>query len=1379
MSSAEKIAGFGSAEYSLLSNELIWSDGFYKITGSNPSQVFNSPKAFLQFIHPDDIEYYLKWAKNKDTNKSIPQSIEIKIIRPDKEVRHVLIYGTTFYNDNGTVEKIIGAIQDITDRKKIEAELKNSNEKYKLLFYDNPSGVFTLNLEGNITSVNHILALVVESTEDALLNINYTAFVHPEDLDKAVINFENAKKGNSQQIEIKIHTLKGNVLDVIIYCLPIIIEQKITGLFCISLDVTEAKNATIALNKELLSRKKILNSSTEFLFELTKEGKFINVSKASKEFLGYTDKELKGKIFNEIIEKTENDKPITHFANINSVENEERITIVRCCTKNGDLITLEWNMRWDTNSQTIYCIVHEINVSKTYPQILDLSEQHNRYLFNSNTQSLFLIDFLNLTLTDVNESALSKYNYTTNEFLALSLNDFFSSQDSTLLNTFEKDEDFNSRITMHKWMHTKKNGERVHLNMTGNLVNYKGRRSILILIDDITEKINAENLIKESEETRKLIMNASLDAIICIDINEQITFWNPQAEKIFGWKEDFMMGKIFPEMMLPKRFHAIHEEVMEAYYKTGVCPMLNKLLHITAVRENGDEFPIECTITPINERSKEFFCIYIRDISEQRKAEMQKEFERRDKEALINSTDNFIWSVTKENKLIAGNKPFYEAYNNFNGQEIKPGDPVEEENKLFMELGISWKDLHRKALGGNSFKTELRIPNAQTDAFNYYEIKFTPIYKDEKITGVVCYGNDITEVKLNQNNLIVINTKLKTAQQIASLGYWEINLKNNKIYLSDELYKIFGIETTDPIISIEKMFNLIHPDDRKLTVQNYKLTIKGKQPFNHEHRIVLNDGTVKVVVQKGTIIYNEDGLPITLEGTAQDITYRKNAEKLVKDSEEKYRMIFNSNPSANWIYDLETLNILEVNNAAIAHYGYSMSEFLNMSIDDIFVQKEMAAIIEINREISSYGIMKFGQWHHIKKSGEIINVDITGHAIFYNGKNAVMIVSNDITKILRTQQELAKSIERFEYATKATSDAIWDCDLINNTMFWGEGFNSLFGYKLKEREPGISSLGEFCHPDDKQRILLSVQKVIDDKNQIHWQEEYRFKKFDGTYVTVSDRALVVRDINGAPYRIIGAMQDVTERIQNEKILKQLNGSLNKRAIDLARSNEELEQFAYITSHDLQEPLRMVSSFLIQIQKKYDPLLDETGRLYIRFAVDGAIRMRKIILDLLEYSRVGRQLFQYEHINTTALLTEVTGIYTQMIEEKKLVITYKNLPDIFAARLPMQQLFQNLIGNAIKYQQPDNVPIIIISGIENEDHWLFSIKDNGIGIDAEYYKKIFVIFQRLHNKDEYSGTGIGLAICKKIIENHNGNIWVESNGNGSTFYFSIPKLMAAQ
>ena len=254
------------------------------------------------------------------------------------------------------------------------------------------------------------------------------------------------------------------------------------------------------------------------------------------------------------------------------------------------------------------------------------------------------------------------------------------------------------------------------------------------------------------------------------------------------------------------------------------------------------------------------------------------------------------------------------------------------------------------------------------------------------------------------------------------------------------------------------------------------------------------------------------------------------------------------------------------------------------------------------------------------------------------------------------------------------------------------------------------------------------------------------------------------------------MQDITERIQTEITLQELNSQLNKRAKELANSNAELEQFAYIASHDLQEPLRMVTNFLNQLQKKYDPQLDDAARLYIHYAVDGAVRMRKIIHDLLEYSRIGTQQYQYERIDTSTLLNEIVSTYISAIQEKKIIISYKGLPKIMAAKTPIHQLFQNLISNAVKYQQPGNIPQINISGVENDNDWYFAVSDNGIGIKESHFDKIFVLFNRLHHKDEYSGSGIGLAICKKIIDNHKGKLWLTSDpGKGSTFYFSIPKV----
>ncbi|MBA2499640.1 MAG: hypothetical protein H0V30_07935 [Chitinophagaceae bacterium] len=235
---------------------------------------------------------------------------------------------------------------------------------------------------------------------------------------------------------------------------------------------------------------------------------------------------------------------------------------------------------------------------------------------------------------------------------------------------------------------------------------------------------------------------------------------------------------------------------------------------------------------------------------------------------------------------------------------------------------------------------------------------------------------------------------------------------------------------------------------------------------------------------------------------------------------------------------------------------------------------------------------------------------------------------------------------------------------------------------------------------------------------------------------------------------------------------------------LEKKNMELGQFSYAASHDLQEPLRMVTGFLSQLEKKYENMLDDKGKQYIWFAVDGAKRMQKIIIDLLEFSHTGSQQGSTEDINLNELIKEIQILYCTEIEKKNATIMVETLPVIHSNKIALNQVFQNLISNSLKYCHAERKAIIKINAIEKEQHWQFSINDNGIGISKEDFEKVFIIFQRLHSKEKYPGTGIGLALTKKNIEQMGGEIWLESvearpddpvgRGSGSTFYFTIKK-----
>lgn len=280
--------------------------------------------------------------------------------------------------------------------------------------------------------------------------------------------------------------------------------------------------------------------------------------------------------------------------------------------------------------------------------------------------------------------------------------------------------------------------------------------------------------------------------------------------------------------------------------------------------------------------------------------------------------------------------------------------------------------------------------------------------------------------------------------------------------------------------------------------------------------------------------------------------------------------------------------------------------------------------------------------------------------------------------------------------------------------------------------------------------------------------EINFRHTKGSVRTVLWNAATLFAADGVtPLATIAQGQNITKR-------KQAETKLAATIEDLRRSNQELEQFAYVASHDLQEPLRMVTSYTQLLAERYQDQLDDKAQKFIHYAVDGAVRMQLLINDLLIYSRVGTKGMPLELTDVHTVLGEAKNILGMAIYEAKAIITNDELPDVRADASQLVQLFQNLIGNAVKFRG-EQYPHIHISARDEGQEWLFSVRDNGIGIDPQYADKLFIIFQRLHSRDEYPGSGIGLAICKKIIERHGGRIWFESElGKGTTFYFTFPK-----
>ncbi|UTB32231.1 MAG: ATP-binding protein [Methanobacterium sp. ERen5] len=418
----------------------------------------------------------------------------------------------------------------------------------------------------------------------------------------------------------------------------------------------------------------------------------------------------------------------------------------------------------------------------------------------------------------------------------------------------------------------------------------------------------------------------------------------------------------------------------------------------------------------------------------------------------------------------------------------------------------------------------------------------------------------------------------------------------------------------------------------------------------------------------------------------------------------------------------------------------------------------------------------------------------------YNGVALIL----DITPRKEMEKALKKSEMEYKYLVNCAPTPIFEID------FEGPSFknvNEAFCKLLSCSKTDILSknpldiLDENSRADFNEKISLAKNgekidenieyQFVDSKGRLIWvllniKLIYVADKLDGALL-VGHNITERKQVENLKQKLFDQEKKLTEKLQtsNEKLISTTNKlqltnkelvtaqtNLKNLVNQLMISNKELEQFAYVASHDLQEPLRMVSSFTQLLERRYKDKLDDSADEYIDFIVEGAKRMKNLIDDLLSYSRLNNRTTKFQWIDLNDCLDVVLLDLNSSINESNTTIQYENLPEIKGDPMQIKQLLQNLIGNAIKFQGQDHIKIII-TGQKFENHWLITVGDNGIGIDPKYHDQIFDIFKRLHTRKEYDGTGMGLSICKRIIERHNGNIWVESElGKGATFCFTI-------
>jgi PAS domain S-box-containing protein len=647
----------------------------------------------------------------------------------------------------------------------------------------------------------------------------------------------------------------------------------------------------------------------------------------------------------------------------------------------------------------------------------------------------------------------------------------------------------------------------------------------------------------------------------------------------------------------------------------------------------------------------------------------------------------------------------------------------------------------------------LRLDGSEIDV----EVKATSVIFENK-ASVQLIIRDVSERRQVLDALSLSEKRYKTLFEKASNGILIMNTDGGIVNVNESFAELHGY-TVDEMMQMN-LKELDTPEMAKMLPKKIGLVIAG-ETLHLETDHIHKDGRIVTFDVSTSLI--EVGSEKYIQAFHTDITDRKKAE----DKLRQLSQAVEQSPATIVITDTNG-DIQYVNEKFVETTGYSLMEvmgknprILKSGYTSSDEYKELWQTIIAGKEW-------YGEFHNKKKNGDFFWESASISPII-NTKGETthfLAVKEDITERKIIREALMKSRQGYKELLENMNDGFIVDDISGRIVFANKKFLEVFGFEAGEIEK--IKIEDYVAPGyreilrDRHECRLAGEKVLD-------TFEYEGLRKDGKKIWLEAHVNPIFE-NG----IITGTQSIIRDISERKIADE---KLKRFADELMVSNAELERFAYVTSHDLKEPLRMVNSFLNLLVEELDEQLNETTREYIRFAVDGAIRMKTLINDLLMYSRVGTNKDQFTATDTNEIMEYVNLVLKEDIEKNQAEIIVKTLPVITANKTLIGQLFTNLVGNALKYHG-DRKPVIEIGCMDKQDEFIFHVRDNGIGIESRFFEKIFIIFQRLHGINEFSGTGIGLAVCKKIVEIHHGKIWVESElGKGSTFYFSLPTRQA--
>ena len=916
------------------------------------------------------------------------------------------------------------------------------------------------------------------------------------------------------------------------------------------------------------------------------------------------------------------------------------------------------------------------------------------------------------------------------------------------------------------------------------------------LREQIAERMRVENALRVAQDSMSGIIASAMDSIITVDEQQQILLFNAAAEKMFRCSARDALGQSI-ERFIPPRFRAAHSGHVHQFGKNGVTSRaMGELRALWAQRADGEEFQVEASISQVEAAGQKMFTVILRDISDRLHAAEARELLA----TVVDSSDDAIISKTLQGNISSWNVGAEKVFGYCAAEVLGkpalllfPPDRVQEEAEILARIGRGECVKHYETV-------RVRKNGQKIDV----SVTISPLRDGTgKIVGASKVARDISESKRVQAALREKERVLSEAQRIARLGSWsyEVNNPTATMIWSDEMYRIYGVAPDTFSPGMESLLEMVVRQDRPAMLKWHAACLAGEKPGELQFRLTRPDGTIRFVSRRGELLYDVEGRPVRVAGSAQDITESKLAEAALRDSEERFQGLVNGIPQLAWMAEPDG-HIIWYNQRWYEYTGTTAQEMEGWGWQKVHDPEALPKVLERWKNSIANGTA-FEMEFPLRAADGHLGMFLTRIVPLKDSTNKVMRwfgTSTDISERKRAEErqaeltrevsqraeELAHSREAleaqtvmFEQVLESMGEGLVAADLEGRFLLWNEAAKKMMGrpaadLPIEQWTPHYQVFlpdGITPYPPDRLPLVRALQGES-------VQAELIVQKPGAeaaTFMEVSARPM--KDARGDLSGGVATLRDITKRKAAEQEIQELNRTLEQRVLErttqLQAANQELEAFTYSVSHDLRAPLRHIAGFTGLLVEEYSSQLDPEAQRHLQRIQAGTRKMGQLVDELLSLARIGRQSANLQAVELDSMVEEVITLLKPDWEGRAVDWKITSMPRVMCDPTLMKQVFQNLLSNALKYSRPREHSLVEVGATEINGQRVIFVRDNGVGFNMKYSDKLFGVFQRLHRADEFEGTGVGLAIVHRIIKKHGGRIWAEAElDKGATFYFTV-------